>query len=44
MIKLLWHVARYGHSVDVNRDITVAISDQPKGWPYKCECGKVVAR
>lgn len=44
MIKLLWHVARYGHSVDVNRNITVAMSDPSKGWLYRCECGKVVAK
>lgn len=44
MIKLLWHVWRKGHSVRVNRGITVGFGDSSKGWLYHCECGAVAAR
>ena len=44
MITLLWHVWRKGHSVTVNRMITVGMFDSSRGWLYKCECGSTVAR
>lgn len=44
MIRLLWHVWAKGHSVQVNRHITLALMDSSKGWLYRCECGLVVAR
>ena len=45
MSRLLWHVLRHGHSVNVNRGISVPSFDpSAKGWLYKCECGLVVAR
>lgn len=44
MIRLLWHVWRKGHSVQVNRHLTVGMFDIAKGWLYKCECGLQVAR
>ena len=44
MIRLLWHVLHHGHSVRVNRHITVGFMDSSKGWLYRCECGLVVAR
>jgi hypothetical protein len=44
MTKILWHVWRHGHSVRVNRGITVAMNDSSKGWLYVCECGWTVAR
>lgn len=44
MIRLLWHVWRHGHSVRVNRAITVGMMDTSKGWLYRCECGHTVAR
>lgn len=45
MIKLLWHVWTKGHSVEVNRTISVPMFDMSaKGWLYKCECGHTVAR
>lgn len=44
MIALLWHVWRKGHSVRVNRHITVPMRGTSKGWLYRCECGKTVAR
>jgi len=42
--RLLWHVWRHGHSVYVNRGITVPLGDVSRGWLYRCECGGVVAR
>lgn len=44
MLTLLWHVWRHGHSVRVNRGITVGLMDSSKGWLYRCECGMTVAR
>lgn len=44
MIRILWHVWRKGHSVDVNRGITVPLGDPSKGWYYRCECDLTVAR
>lgn len=45
MTKLLWHVWRKGHSVRVNKGITVAMNDiGSKGWLWVCECGLTVAR
>ena len=45
MIALLWHLFRHGHSVAVDRTITVNVDDlAAKGWLYTCECGKTVAR
>ena len=45
MIRLLWHVWRKGHSVRVNRGITVRLFDAgSKGWLFEDECGLVVAR
>lgn len=44
MIRLLWHVWRYGHSVRVNRGITVGLGDSSLGWFYRCECDYTVAR
>lgn len=45
MLTLLWHVAAKGHTVIVNRGITVPLGDTTsKGWLYKCECGGMVAR
>lgn len=44
MITLLWHVYYEGHSVEVNRGITVPMFDTSKGWLYTCECGIMVAR
>lgn len=45
MIKLIWHVMRHGHSVDVNKGMTVGIGDMfSKGWLYECSCGHTVAR
>lgn len=44
MIKLLWHVWRKGHSVRVNRGITVGLGDTSKGWLYECECGLIKAK
>jgi hypothetical protein len=43
MVRLLWHVWRKGHTVIVNRNITVPMGMKGKGWLYKCECGGVVA-
>lgn len=44
MIRLLWHLWAKGHSVTVNRHISVPLGDTSKGWLYRCECGEVVAR
>ena len=44
MIRLLWHVWLKGHSVRVNRGITVAMGDTSKGWLYRCVCGLEMAR
>lgn len=45
MIRLLWHVWRRGHSVRVNRTISVPIWDPTaKGWLWTCECGLKVAK
>jgi hypothetical protein len=45
MIKLLWHVWRKGHSVRVNRHISVPSWDpSAKGWLWVCECGITVAK
>lgn len=44
MIRLFWHLWRHGHSVRVNRGITVGIGDPSKGWLYICECGLFIAR
>lgn len=44
MLKLLWHVYRLGHSVRVNRGITVGLGDPSRGWLYRCECDLTVAR
>lgn len=44
MIRLLWHVWRHGHSVRVNRQITVPMGCPGMGWFYVCECGHTVAR
>ena len=44
MIRLLWHVWWHGHSVRVNRHITVGVMDTSKGWLYVCECDLSVAR
>jgi hypothetical protein len=39
-----WHLYRQGHSINVNRGITVGMSDTSKGWLFKCECGEVWAK
>ena len=44
MSRLLWHVWTKGHSVRVNRGITVPMGDTSKGWLYRCECGLEVTR
>lgn len=45
MIRLLWHVFHRGHSVRVNRTISVPTFDSvSRGWLYRCECGLTVAR
>lgn len=45
MTKLLWHVWRKGHSVRVNRAISVPSWDpSARGWLYTCECGWTVAK
>lgn len=44
MLKLLWHLWRYGHAVQTNRHITPGLFDTSRGWLYSCECGLVVAR
>lgn len=45
MIRLLWHVWRHGHTVRVNRHLTVSTFDVfAKGWLYSCSCGLQVAR
>jgi hypothetical protein len=45
MIRLLWHLWALGHSVRVNRGITVGFADSSaKGWLYTCECGVRVAQ
>ena len=45
MIRLLWHVWRKGHSVRVNRGISVPSFDPgTKGWLWTCECGWTVAK
>jgi len=44
MIKLLWHIYRKGHSVRVNRLISVGRGDSSKGWLYVCECDLIVTR
>ncbi len=45
MVRLFWHVWRRGHSVSVNRGITVpAFDPTAKGWLYRCDCGLLVAR
>lgn len=44
MIRLLWHVWAKGHSVRVNRHISVPIMDASRGWLYHCECDLIVAR
>lgn len=44
MIKLLWHIYRKGHSVRVNRGISIGLGDRSKGWLYRCECDYTVAR
>lgn len=44
-IKLCWHLIRHGHSIKVNRYITVPMYDlTSKGWLYECECGESWAR
>lgn len=44
MIALFWHLWVKGHSVTVNRNITVGLGDSSSGWLYRCECGMLVAR
>lgn len=45
MARLLWHVWRKGHSVRVNRNISVPSWDATaKGWLWVCECGMTVAK
>lgn len=38
-----WHLYKYGHSIQVNRTITVPLASTDKGWLFTCECGKVWA-
>ena len=44
MLKILWHIYKKGHSVDVNRGITIGLGDTCKGWLYSCDCGITHAR
>jgi hypothetical protein len=44
MLKLLWHVVKLGHSVEVNRHITTPLFSRDKGWLYRCECGETWAK
>ena len=44
-MRIAWHVYRHGHSVTVNRNISVPLFDpSAKGWLYRCECGLEEAR
>lgn len=40
----LWHLIKLGHSIRVNRHITVDMGDPSRGWLFVCECGKVWAK
>ena len=45
MIKLFWHLWHSGHSVRVNKWLSVSMFDPgSRGWLYHCECGYQVAR
>lgn len=45
MIKIFWHLWKHGHSVRVNRTISVPMFDiGSRGWLYTCECGETWAR
>jgi len=44
MVRLVWHVWRYGHAVRTNRGITTPPGYSGRGWLYVCECGGVVAK
>lgn len=44
MMRLLWHIWKYGHSVEVNRGLTPLRGNPSKGWLYKCECGHRAVR
>lgn len=44
-LRIAWHVYWLGHSVRVNRHITVPSFDpSAKGWLWECECGLGCAR
>lgn len=44
-IQVWWHVWHLGHSVRVNRTISVPAFDPGSmGWLYECECGESWAR
>jgi hypothetical protein len=45
MTRFRWyHLYRLGHSMRVNRNITVPLFDSgAKGWLFKCECGRTWA-
>ena len=40
----IWHLIRLGHSIRVNRNVSVPLRDRSKGWLFVCECGRVWAR
>lgn len=40
-----YHIYRLGHSIRVNRHISVPMFDpSAKGWLFTCECGEVWAK
>lgn len=39
-----WHLYHHGHSIRVNRHITIGVMDRSRGWLYTCECGRTWAR
>jgi hypothetical protein len=44
---LIWvirHVYFRGHSMLVNRHISLGLGDPSKGWLYRCDCGEFKAR
>lgn len=36
----IWHLIKLGHSIRVNRGISIGMGDTSKGWLFSCECGK----
>ena len=44
MTRFRWyHLYRLGHSMRVNRNITVPLRDTSRGWLFVCECGRTWA-